>query len=373
MRYDKDEIKEHLTTEMVEDIVRDFGGDPRKTPFGFVAGTICHNHPGEGSHKLYYYENTKLFRCYTGCDSTFDIFELDCKVNKLAGRFGENATLYDGMRDIVERTGIAGILRFDGEDEFGGIPDWSIFEKYDRLRVTRADQNRIQLKEYDDSILDRLCYLRIGDWIDEGMTPEVLAANRIGFCPSTDQITIPHYDADNRFVGLRGRLLGKQEAEIYGKYRPMMLNHQMYNHPLGLNLYNLNNSKQQISKIKKAIIFEGEKSCLLYQSYFGRENDISVACCGSAVSAWQMNTLLELGVQEVIIGFDKQFQKRGDDEFKHLTKNLTAIHNKYKNYVTISFLFDKGNLLGYKDSPIDKGKDTFLKLFENRVMIDNGN
>ena len=69
MKFDKDEIKEQLTTDMVEDLVRDFGGDPQETSFGFIAGTICHNHPGEGSHKLYYYENTRLFRCYTGCGS----------------------------------------------------------------------------------------------------------------------------------------------------------------------------------------------------------------------------------------------------------------------------------------------------------------
>lgn len=369
MRFDKDEIKEQLTTEMVEDIVRDFGGDPRRTPFGFVAGTICHNHPGEGSHKLYYYENTKLFRCYTGCDATFDIFELDCKVNKLSGRFGDNATLYDGMRDIVNRAGIAGSLRFVEKDQFGGVPDWSVFEKYEKLRVTKEDQKRIQLKEYDITILDRLCYPRIADWLDEGMTQEVLAENRIGYCPSTDQITIPHFDADGRFIGLRGRALGKEEATLYGKYRPMFLNGQMYNHPLGLNLYNLNNSKLQISKIKKAIIFEGEKSCLLYQSYFGRDNDIAVACCGSAVSSWQMNTLIENGAQEIIIAFDKQFQQRGDAEFKHLTKNLTAIHNKYKNYVSVSFVFDKEQELGYKDSPIDRGAETFVKLFQNRVVL----
>lgn len=144
----------------------------------------------------------------------------------------------------------------------------------------------------------------------------------------------------------------------------------MYNHPLGLNLYNLNNSKGQINKIKKAIIFEGEKSCLLYQSYFGRDNDISVACCGSAVSAWQMNILIELGATEIIIAFDKQFKQRNDEEFKHLTKNLTAIYNKYKNDVNISFIFDKeGNMLGYKDSPIDRGMDIFIKMFKNRVII----
>jgi DNA primase len=58
----------------------------------------------------------------------------------------------------------------------------------------------------------------------------------------------------------------------------------MYNHPLGLNLYNLNNSKDNIKKMQTAIVVESEKSCLLFQSYFGIENDITVACCGSNLS-----------------------------------------------------------------------------------------
>lgn len=367
-RFDKDEIKEQVTPEMVEEIVRDFGGDPRKTNFGFVAGTICHNHPGEGSHKLYYYENTKLFRCYTGCDATFDIFELVCKCHKVAHPDQEQPGMYYGVRYVANKYGLSGATG-DAEEEFGGIPNWQIFEKYDKIKVNLEDQKRLQLKEYDPVILDRLCYPRIADWIDEGMTESVLAANRIGFCPSTDQITIPHFDKDGRFVGLRGRYLGREEAEMYGKYRPMYLNGQMYNHPLGFNLYNLNNSKQQISKMKKAIVFEGEKSCLLYQSYFGIHNDISVACCGSAISSYQMNLLQECGATEVIIAFDRQFQQRNDDEFKHLVKNLKAIHKKYGKYLNISFVFDKEMITDYKDSPIDCGAETFVKLFRNRVVL----
>ena len=79
MRYDKDEIKNKLTTEQVFSVVKDFGGDPQWTNQGFVSATICHNHPGEGSHKLYYYSNSRSFRCYTECDASFDIFELVSK------------------------------------------------------------------------------------------------------------------------------------------------------------------------------------------------------------------------------------------------------------------------------------------------------
>ena len=77
---DKDSIKQGLSLEQVFNILESWGGDPIIKGDTIVSKTICHcGH----SHKLYYYHNTKLFRCYTECDSTFDIFELAEKVNNL--------------------------------------------------------------------------------------------------------------------------------------------------------------------------------------------------------------------------------------------------------------------------------------------------
>ena len=145
----------------------------------------------------------------------------------------------------------------------------------------------------------------------------------------------------------------------------------MYNHPLSFNLYNINISKDNIRNIKKVIVYEGEKSCLKHGSYFGIENDISVAACGSNLINYQVELLLSLGVQEIIIGFDRQYKEIGDNEWKQWTKKLTQIHNKYNSMVNISFLFDKTKegLLNYKDSPIDQGKDVFLYLFKNRITL----
>ena len=53
---------------------------------------------------------------------------------------------------------------------------------------------------------------------------------------------------------------------------------------------------------------------MLYSSYFGTENDITVACCGSSLSMYQVQLLLDLGVKEIIIAFDKQFKEIGDEE-----------------------------------------------------------
>lgn len=363
-QYDKDEIKEKLSTDMVFDIVYEFGGEPKATDFGFISATICHNAAGEGSHKLYYYENTKLFRCYTECDSYFDIFELISKI-KLIDNPANEWGLYDSVRWVANRYGWSPNKIVENEEK---LDDWDIFKRYDHL-PNQETQRHIELKEFDETILDRMLYPRIADWINEGMTSEVLQQHRIGYYPGGEQITIPHYDVNGKFIGLRGRALGEYEANLWGKYRPVVINGVTYNHPLGTNLYNLNHSKEHIKQAGKAIIFEGEKSCLLYASYFGMENDISTACCGFAISAAQIQLLTNNGAKEVIIAFDKQFKERGDDEFKHLTKKLIAIHNKYKQYVQISFIFDKGNLLQYKDSPVDEGRDIFLELYKTRIFL----
>ena len=364
--FDKNEIKDALTSDNIFELLVDFGGDPEYSSFGILCSTICHNPPGEGSRKLYFYDNSHLFRCYTGCDSYFDVFELVTKVAKI--QWDKDFDLNDAVRWVAQRFGISGELVED--DELKQLPDWKILDNYDRIQELEVKDRTVALKDYDDAILSRFNYnVKIGPWLKEGIVQEALDQAMIGFYPGADQITIPHFDANGKFIGLRGRTLCKEEGEIYGKYRPIKIGKDLYNHPLGLNLYNLNYSKNNIRLSKKAIVFEGEKSCLLYQSYFGLENDISVACCGSSLSAHQVQQLMDAGAEEIVVAFDRQFKEIGDEEFKHLKKNLLKLRTKYKNYVNISFIFDKKMVTGYKDSPIDCGKDIFLQLFKERIIL----
>ena len=364
--FDKNEIKDALTSDNIFELLVDFGGDPEYSSFGILCSTICHNPPGEGSRKLYFYDNSHLFRCYTGCDSYFDVFELVTKVAKI--QWDKDFDLNDAVRWVAQRFGISGELVED--DELKQLPDWKILENYDRIQELEVKDRTVALKDYDDAILSRFNYnVKIGPWLKEGIVQEALDQAMIGFYPGADQITIPHFDANGKFIGLRGRTLCKEEGEIYGKYRPIKIGKDLYNHPLGMNLYNFNISKDNFRFAIKAIVFEGEKSCLLYQSYFGLENDISVACCGRCLSAHQVQQLMDAGAEEIVVAFDRQFKEIGDEEFKHLKKNLLKLRTKYKNYVNISFIFDKKMITGYKDSPIDCGKDIFLQLFKERIIL----
>lgn len=367
INYNKTEIREQLDLENIFELLQEWGGDPIYTNFGIISATICHNLPGEGSKKLYYYTNSGLFQCYTGCQGYFDIFELVRKIAQI--QWNEEYDLNDAVRWIARRFGISGTIE-NGKDS-DDIEDWKLLANYDRIQdIEPKTTTKVILKEYDASILNNFNYqVVLTPWLQEGISQEALIKAKIGYYPGGDQITIPHFDEDGRFVGLRGRTMCKAEAELYGKYRPIKVNKILYNHPLGMNLYGLNWSKDNIKVIEKAIVFESEKSVLMYASYFGLDNNISVACCGSNLSSYQIQLLINTGAKEIIIAFDRQFQEVGDSEFNHLTKNLTKINEKYKNEVNISFIFDKNMITKYKASPIDEGPEKFLKLFKERVLL----
>ena len=365
MIFDKNKIKESITIEMTEEILAHFGAEPeRVNDTTLICQTICHNIPGEGSRKLYYYQNDDMgiFNCYTSCGS-MDIFELVQKVFELRG---EEITLYNAQAYVIN------FFSLDFERDFyKDTPistDWKYFEKWGKSQLSTDNEKVVELKVYDDKVLKNLPKPHYLNWEREGITKEVCDHRGICYDPGAHGIVIPHYDIDGNLVGIRERTLVK-ENEVYGKYRPAILNKKMYNHPLGYNLYNLNFSKENISQIKKAIIFESEKSCLKMASMFGESGDISVACCGSNLLSYQVQLLLSLGVDEIIIAFDRQYQDVGDKEWKQWTKKLTKLHDKYGAYVQISYMFDKKHLLGYKDSPIDRDKDTFMTLWKNRIII----
>lgn len=366
MYYDKDVIRDNLTLSNIFNLVEYFGGEPKNTSFGFTARTICHNPSHEGSRKLYYYEDSKLFKCYTECDDSFDIFTLVQKVMDI--QRNKQYSFYDAVKYVGDFFNIE--PTFEKEEEIE-TEDWKYIRNYSRIKEIKINNMKMAvLDEYDDTILKNFNYdVLIRPWMNENISQEVMKDSMIGYYPVDNCITIPHFDINGRFIGLRGRTLIQEEAEKFGKYRPLFIDNILYSHPIGLNLYNINKSKDNIQRMKTAIIFESEKSTLQYKSYFGFDNDISVACCGSSISQYQINILLYLGAREIVIAFDRQFQNIGDNEFKALTKKIKNLHNKYKNYVNISFIFDKKMITSYKSSPTDEGPDKFLTLYKNRIFL----
>ena len=306
-----------------------------------------------------------LLNHYRLDSDTFDIYQLMMKYKEVNTRI--KWTLPQAIKYIANYFGFTFEIEEDGFGEI--LPDWQIFKNYQKLdEITKPEQN-ITFKKLNPDLLKFYPRPHIEPWEKDNIPYEISNARGICYDPVNHGIIIPHYDVDNNLIGIRERTLIKSN-EDYGKYKPAILGGVMYNHPFGFNLYNLNNSKYNISKFKKAFLFESEKSTMQYANYFGVENDLSVASCGSSLISHQVKLLLDAGCEELIVGYDKQFKEIGDEEWKGWTKKLQSMYTKYGAMIRMSFLFDKKGLLGYKDAPTDRGKDVFMQLFEERIYLE---
>ena len=122
--YDKDTVKERIEIEDVYNLLEFFGAEPQMFSDYITARTICH---GGDSHRLYFYSNTRLFKCYTGSCGTFDIFEL---VQKVEGIEDLNQAIFFVVNFFNLQSEIDDL---DYEDT---TEDWKIFKKYNKINET---------------------------------------------------------------------------------------------------------------------------------------------------------------------------------------------------------------------------------------------
>ena len=356
MGYDKTQVRDSMTPEDIYNILCYFDADPQEVGDHIVARTICHD--GD-SKKLYYYFSNHMFYCYTQCGS-FDVFELVQKVTHISD-------LNEAISWVVDFCNLQSELDempYDNDSE-----DWKVFKRYESQRGKRqiAD-DKIMLPEYDISIIKNYPKARPRPWMDEGISKDVIDYQRIVFDPVGWNVLIPHFDIDDRCVGIRQRTMVK-DNERFGKYRPWYIHGKLYNHPLAFNLYGSAETFDRIHDIGTAIIVEGEKSVLKSMTYFGTQNNICVATCGHSLSNYQFKLLKDIGCEEIVIAFDHDFSEKGSQEYKDTKSKIAKTALKFSPYANISVMFDEGDLLGYKDSPLDKGSDVFMYLFKHRYPL----
>ena len=354
--FDKVEVKESMTLDDVSDILTSFGAHAQQINSGeILADTICHHGPGEGSQKLHYYDNTKLFNCYTCC-GVFDIFQLIMGFHE---RQGIDMTLDDAISYVVDKRGF---FQINSEANVA----------FEQRKEARLEYVKPDIPEYDSSFLKRMRTRPYIGWELEGISKETQIKYEIKKSSINEAIIFPHYDDEGRLVGIRQRNLLPEAIKAYGKYRPATLAGVMYTSPLSFYLFGLDKNKEAIKRTKRAIIFESEKSVMKLDSAIDPKYNNSVASFGMNFSYYQFKLLEDLGVKEIIIAFDRQFQSPGkkDPEYVRYAKKLMSFVERYQSDdVQFSFVVDNEGLLGYKDSPIDKGIEVFNQLLSERFTL----
>lgn len=348
-------IEDRLTSERVIELVTMLGSDKYiETPTYIQFKTICHNiDPEEASLKLYYYKKNKKFHCYTDCGDNFNIFELFKRRYELVGKD------YNFYKDIV--LVISGNKDFHIYNEFQ--TNWVYQSRFDKYQNKFG---KIEIKTINSNLLNIFTFYPTQEWIEDGISIESMKEFNILYSISQNKIIIPHYNINDELIGIRGRSLNEEDIEK-GKYMPVTIENVNYSHPLGYNLYGLNKTKDNIKKTGLAILVEGEKSVLQFDTMFGKDRNCCAAVCGSSIHAYQMELLKKIGAKKVLIAFDKEGGDYVGKE-KYFNK-LKMFCERYKNFFQMGFIYDTKNLLDLKDSPTDKGKDVFLNLYKEAIWV----
>lgn len=345
-------LRNSLTDERIIEILKSIGGtEYRDTNDALIFKTICHNiNENDGSFKLYYYKKNKMFHCFTHCGENFDIFELIEKRYKLLEKE------YNFYKDIVSLV----IGNSDYQEDYNNINSYK--SNYSKYKINKPQVN---LTHIEPNILKIFSEYYTPEWLEDGISIQAMKTFNIKYSIPLNKIIIPHYDKDNYLIGIRGRALNEEDLVI-GKYIPIQIGDIIYSHPLGYNLYGLNLNKENIKKKKMAFIFEAEKSPLQYETMYGRENNISVAACGSNISKYQFDLLNAAGAERIIICFDNE-GKNWKEKEKYREK-LINLCKKNSHNCLMGYMWDFNKRLRLQDSPTDRGKDTFEQLYKEGVV-----
>jgi len=320
-----------------------------------ICPTICHNPLDEAeSMKLYWYQNNHIFKCYTECNEAMSIFTLYQKFMRINYHKVDFNEAVDYVKKCIKHISISDRKKYKSDIDF---------ERY------KFDSAIPSLTEYPKAMLSYFLPYHHPLWLKDGILPAVMDKFNIGFWNRENKITIPHFDINGKLVGIRARALNKEEVEECGKYRPVQIGDTLYAHPLHFNLYGIYEHQNAIRKRRSAIIAEGEKSVLLDDGYYGDLSN-TVACCGSNLNKFQVSLLTNvLGANEITIAFDKEYEDWRSNEAREYRTKIENMCKKYKGQATFYYIWDMDNLLGYKDSPFDRGKEIFEELYKHRIRV----
>lgn len=341
-------IIEELQPEKIKELLYALGAEEViEKPGYFITNTICHNEEG-GSLKLYYYFNSHMFMCYTE-EGVMNIFTF------LKTYYTNRNIDYDWYQDIYKV--ILDCSNFKPNEGFAP-------NKYQRVRDMYRAPERVKLPTYPNGLIECFTKFYPKEWLNDGITKKTMDKFNIRYSPPQNKIIIPHYNPDGELVGIRGRALNEWEVENVGKYLPVQIEGKWYSHPLSLNLYGLNWTKENIKRTGVCFLVEAEKSVLQMEGWDFA--NCSAAVCGSQFNKHALKLLMQTAhPREIVICFDKEEEPGKEDYFN----KLYQMGKKYSTYADFSFIYDREDLLELKDSPTDKGPDVFWKLYNRRVKI----
>jgi len=319
--------------------------------------TVCHNElVNNPAHKLYYYEESKRFYCYTSCKamSIYDFILNTYQARGIKSNFAQAYTLLSSMVDERMRHGFA------------------IIQTPASFKRNNVKENWIsQLTVYNPHVLE--CFTQqpkyLAPWLEEGIDYDVLCEFGVRFDMVRNRIVFPVIDHLGRLVGIKVRNFNQKELEEHRKYMPLWHNKELYNYPKMMVAFGFYQNRKIIKRSKEVIVFEAEKSVMKYGSYFTQNKSIAIG--GSSFSEYHAIILKDVGVEKIILGLDNDWDEDGNKEYG-LEKAIAEGKKIQEMGFEVEIMYDwNGELLGNKDAPVDRGRQVYSKLYRERKNIND--
>lgn len=304
---------------------------------------------------LCYYVDNKSFYSFSH-DIQYDIYSL---LQKRFSLLGDKKSRTQVLKYICDYKGIP--FNLDGVNlTTSKVYNW----KRDLTKYSSKQEEEYEEKVYDESVLNVFDNYYHQSWIDDGISIETMDKYGILWY-YRNFIVIPCRNDFGELIGIRGRNVNE---ELEMKYMPItMLDGKQYNFPTNNYLFGLDKTKTQIAKTKKVIIGESEKFVMQCDSMFG-DNNISVGMFGHQFSEQKRDLLLELGVEEVTIALDFDYENINDDKWEEFEKNVYKVAKWFQGFCKVYALVEY-NEHPLKCSATDLGRKRFLELYKNREEI----
>lgn len=182
-------------------------------------------------------------------------------------------------------------------------------------------------------------------WTEEGISKEVLEKYQVRYDVDKDTIVFPIWDNDGNIIAIKAR---DTTGIAPSKY--------CYYNKIGTIdfLYGYWQHKDIIKQCKEAILVEGEKSLMKFETW-GIKNVLSL--CNGCLTDDQLHAIIDLGVN-VVVALDKDKNATKDEDIQ-----------KLKRFCRVEYIWDRNNLTEVKDSPCDRGIDVWNKLYSERKRL----
>lgn len=224
-------------------------------------------------------------------------------------------------------------------------PLW-VFKKIQQAKK-KVDVSDVHVIE-EEALNDFVPMLHI-DWLRDGVMPWTREKFGLAYSYKRKRVVIPH-----RFW-MTGELLGMNMRTTVPNYEEFGITKYILSNGMNkqANLYGLYENYNAIQKAGYVVVYESERSVLKRDSLC---DATGVALSGKTISEEQIRILISLNV-EIIIGLDCDVDI---NEIRYICERFYRIR-------PVSYIYDKWNLLGEKDSSADASNKVYQFLFKHRT------